>query len=316
MSRLNWILTYFFLVHWPSSDAGEVNVYLLGGQSNMQGIGKVAELGDEVPRTIPNAYFFNGTDFEVLDLTSTPISTRRGEFGPEVGLALATATPDQPIYIIKYHRSGMPLHHGWNGGTWIGGKPAPSRRNFYPGTSPSDVNQGVLYKQMLNRFLAGIEELEEQGYTPVIRGFVWMQGEQDSKNKESASHYASNLKRLQKRLGKDIGVQGNLPIVYGQVLPYEPAASRFSHRNEIRRQMAQADGRSGSEQAIENARMVSTDSISLLPDTVHYDSHGQLKLGREFGLALKALLNNLRTVDQDVKDNPGSFLKSNEGANE
>ena len=270
--------------------AREVDIYLLGGQSNMQGIGKIAGLGEDAPRTIPHTYFFTGTEFEPLVLGKTQTSTRAGELGPEIGFALEVATRDRPIYLVKYHQSGMPLHHGWNGGAWAGGDPRPSRRNFYPGNREGDKNQGAMYRSMLNRFCTAIQKLEEDGHTPAIKGFVWMQGEQDSKHEESATAYAANLKRLQLRLGEDLGVRGHLPMVYGQVLPYEPAAARFTHRAEIRRQMALADGESSHELAIPNARMVSTDTISLRRDKVHYDARGQLQLGRDFGRALKGLL--------------------------
>ena len=43
--------------------AREVDIYLLGGQSNMQGIGKIAGLGEDAPSTIPHTYFFTGTEF-------------------------------------------------------------------------------------------------------------------------------------------------------------------------------------------------------------------------------------------------------------
>jgi len=278
--------------------AREVDIYLLGGQSNMQGIGKITALGEDAPRTIPHTYFFTGADFEPLVLGETRTSTRAGELGPEIGFALEVASRDRPIYLVKYHQSGMPLHHGWNGGTWVGGDPASSRRNFYPGIREGDENQGVLYGKMLIRYRMAIRKLEEDGHTPVIKGFVWMQGEQDSKHEESATAYAANLKRLQLRLGEDLGVRGNLPMVYGQVLPHEPAAARFTHRNEIRKQMAFADGESSRKEAIPNARMVSTDTISLRRDKVHYDARGQLQLGRDFGRALKELLTSFAAPKQ------------------
>jgi len=282
--------------------AAEVDIYLLGGQSNMQGIGKITALGEDAPRTIPHTYFFTSADFEPLVLGETQTSTRAGEFGPEIGFALEVARRDRPIYMVKYHQSGMPLHHGWNGGAWVGGAPASSRRNFYPGIREDDENQGVLYRKMLIRFRKAIRKLEEDGHTPAIKGLVWMQGEQDSKHKESAIAYAANLKRLQLRLGEDLGVRGNLPLVYGQVLPYGPAAARFTHRDEIRRQMAFADGRSSHELAIPNARMVSTDTISLRRDKVHYDARGQLQLGRDFGRALKDLLAKPKRAEQGAAD--------------
>jgi hypothetical protein len=222
-------------------------------------------------------------------LGTTKISTRITDFGPEVGFALGTATAERPVYLIKYHVSGMPLHHGFDGDKWVGGDPAPGRRTFYPGEKPDDANTGTLYAAMVKQFRAGVTHLSEQGHTPIVRGFVWMQGEADAKQKESATTYAASLSRLRKRLAEDMKCGADVPLVFGQVLPHEPAAARFTHRTEIREQMAACDSASKKPEAMKNATMVSTDRFPLLPDTVHYDAAGQLKLGKAFAAAMKKL---------------------------
>ncbi len=266
-----------------------VDVYLLGGQSNMQGIAKIKNLSDTYAKTIPHSFFWNGTAFEPFVLGQTKTSTRVGEFGPELGFALAMATAERPVYLIKYHASGQPLHHGWNGNRWVGGKPDLGRRNFYPGETPGDTHRGTLYTKMLKQFQAGICSLETQGHTPIVRGFLWMQGEQDSKNEVSATTYASSLKRLHRRLADDLDLKKPLPMVFGQVIPHEPPLARFTHRDEIRDQMAAADADSGRVEAIAWVKMVSTDGFGLRSDTVHYNAAGQLRLGKEFAAALKRL---------------------------
>jgi hypothetical protein len=50
--------------------------------------------------------------------------------------------------------------------------------------------------------------------------------------------------------------------------------------------------------------MVSTDGMSLLPDTVHYDARGQLALGKEFGLSLQKLLDELAMSKDSQGDAP------------
>jgi len=273
--------------------AKTLDVWLLGGQSNMQGIGKFSELKQELPK-ISNVYYWNNKTFEPLVLGQTRTSSRAGEFGPEVGFSLEMAKTGRPFYLIKYHASGMPLHHGWNGNKWVGGDCEAGRTNFYPGVASDDPNTGRLYQQMVNRFRAGLQHLREQGHTPVVRGFLWMQGEQDSKHSDSATTYAENLKRLRDRLAEDLQVEA-LPIVFGQVLPHEPALPRFTHRKEIRKQMAAADADSGLQGAIPLAKMVSTDGFELLPDTVHYSAAGQLQLGQEMAKKMTILGNKSRT---------------------
>lgn len=270
--------------------ADRPQVYLLSGQSNMQGSGRVADIPDSVPREIPHAYLWNGKAFEPMVLGETKLGANALTFGPEVGFALKTATAEQPVYLIKYFASGMPLYHGWNGGKWAGTEPGPKRRNFYPGLTPDEPNVGVLYQQMLARYRQGLAELAKQGEDPQVKGFLWMQGEMDAKGAESAITYAANLKRLRDRLAADLKLDSELPMVYGQVLPHEPAAPRFTHRTETRQQMAEADADSGKPAAIPNAKMVSTDGFDVLADTVHYSAQGQLQLGEAMAAAMRKLV--------------------------
>jgi len=259
--------------------SAEVDVYLLAGQSNMQGVGKIANLKEEQKQSPKNTYFWANGAFEPLVIGKTKISARPANFGPEVGFSSVMSKSGKPIYIIKYYASGMPLHHGWNGNKWLGGQPTPNRTNFYPGKNAQDPNQGKLYKAMNARFQAGLKALKAQGHTPVVKGFLWMQGEQDSKNEVSATSYATSLKQLRNRVAQDLA-SPDLPMVFGQVLPYEKAMPRFTHRREIRSQMAAADMSSGKPEAIHRCAMVSTDTFPLLKDTVHYNTQGQWMLGQ------------------------------------
>lgn len=259
-----------------------VDVVLLGGQSNMQGIGKVADLPADLPRAVPNTFFWNGKAFEPLVAGVTRSSSRPDEFGPEIGLGLGLATAAAPVYLIKNSASGMPLHAGWNAAKWEGPAPGPGRKTFYPGEKAGDPNTGTLYRGMLAEYRAGLAHLEKAGQAPVVKGFVWMQGEADAKHEVSAREYGESLRRLRARLAADLGLPSPPPLVFGQVLPHEPAMERFTHRAEIRQAMATADERSGQPAAQPGVRMVSTDGFGVLPDTVHYTADGLLRLGRAF----------------------------------
>ena len=267
-------------------DAPAPEVWLLGGQSNMQGIAKVADIPADTPKAMPEVFFWTGRDFQALTIGATQTSTRAGEFGPEIGLALALAKPGRSVHLIKFAASGMPLHPGWNGDKWAGLPPQPGRRNFYPGEKPDDPNTGTLYREMRTRFQSGLAFLKKSGARPVVRGFIWMQGEQDAKNEESAGGYARSLRQLHDRLAQDLEAGPALPMVFGQVLPHEPALPRFTCRALIRTRMAAADERSGQAEAIPRVRMVSTDGFGVLADTVHFDAPAQLKLGRAFAATL------------------------------
>lgn len=268
------------------------DVYLLGGQSNMQGSGKLADLPEEQLEPLRNIFFWNGKTFEPLIPGKIPHG-KKGRLGPEIGFATEMAKIGRTVFLIKHSASGMPLDAGWNGGSadnssWKGDPPAPNRATFYPGLSPKDPARGKLYKKMLSHYQAGIAALKKEGCQVNICGFVWMQGEQDSKVELSAGRYAQSLKRLRDRLAEDLGFDKGeeLPFVFGQVLPHTPALERFVCRDTIRAQQTAADMNSGSNEAIPNALMVSTDSFPLNNDTVHYNAVGQILLGTAFAKKL------------------------------
>ena len=265
--------------------AAEVDVYLLGGQSNMGGQGAISDLTEPQKQFSNKVYFWNGKEFEMLVVGKTMTVNRPELFGLELSFAHEMAKRAGPIYLVKFSVGGMPLHHGWDRNTWKGGDPAPGRVNFHPGTAPEDPAQGKLYREMIQSFREALADLEKQGHTPRVRAFLWMQGEQDSKHEVSATTYAKSLALLFQRVKIDVGAPG-MKLVYGQVLPYEKAQPRFTHRNEIRAQMAAADGRSGKPESIADAFMVTTEDCSLKKDTVHYDSAGYWRLGQKFAEAM------------------------------
>jgi len=268
--------------------ASEVDVYLLAGQSNMQGLGQTNELTAEQKAPPKDLLYWNGKAFEPL-IPGVTVTAGKNEFGPEIGFAAEISKNGRKACIIKDYNSGKPLDAGWNDQKWIGDPPAPNRITFYPGTAADDPNQGTLYKNgMLPRFKAGLAAITIAGDIPHIRALVWMQGEADSKNPVSAARYAADLKNLRDRIASDLGLATptTLPLVFGQVLPYEPALPRFICREVLRAQQAAADMKSGKPEAIPFCRMVSTDGYPLRPDTVHYTTAGQFSLGKAFATAV------------------------------
>jgi hypothetical protein len=264
-----------------------VDVYVLAGQSNMQGTAKVKGLPAAFNRPMPNVFFWNGTAFEQLLPGKTKTSAREDEFGPELTFAVTMASyhPGRLIYLVKYNAGDAALHHGWNGDIWEGGEAKPGRQNFYPGEGPDDPNAGMQYLNLRNLARTALENLKKTTLPFRVRAIVWMQGEHDSKQQESALAYPANLARLKRRIEEDLGC-GPVPLVYGQVLPYEPALTRFVARREIRASQQVAHCLSGQPAAIRGAWMIPTDGMPLQPDTVHYAPVGQAMLGEAFALGV------------------------------
>lgn len=275
----------------PSQEA--VDVFLFGGQSNMQGVGQVAELPADWQQPLERVYFWTGDGFEEMNPTATKLSSRSGEFGPELGFAhrLRAAGWEQDLYLVKFHRSGQPLHFSLSNNKWVGAVPGPNRNTFYPGEMDGDANVGKHYLAWRKTCREALGALHATGKSPKLRGIVWMQGEADAKFEQAATNYAASLRQLRTRLLEDLGVlQPKMPFVYGQVLPYSPPMKRFTHRDQVREQMAALDWRSGKDEATAGFVMVPTEGFPLNKDTVHYNSEGQQQLGVAFADAMIAEL--------------------------
>lgn len=269
--------------------ADPAQVYLLSGQSNMQGSGTLEELTDEQRATIPEALYWNGRTFEPLTPGTTKLSANLERFGPELQFArrLAEANPGDPFYIVKYAASGQPLDYRLSSQEWQGDTYGPGRSNFYPGKNDDDPNAGTRYRQMIKSMRGALAWLREHEPDFQVSGFLWMQGEADGKHEIPAKDYAANLRYLHERLMEDLAIPP-CPMIYGQVLPYSPPAERFTHRDEVRQSMANADRASGHPDSYEWAYMISTDDIALKDDTVHYSSEGLFELSDRFYDALFA----------------------------
>jgi hypothetical protein len=186
--------------------------------------------------------------------------------------------------LIKYNAGDLALHHGWNGDYWEGGEGSPAARIFTR-RGADDPNAGMQYLNLRNLARTALDNLRKTTLPFRVRALVWVQGEHDAKQAESALAYATNLARLKRRLEEDLGC-GTVPLVYGQVLPYEPALTRFVARQEVRASQQAAHGLSGQPTAIRGAWMVPTDGMPLLPDTVHYAPMGQAMLGEALALGV------------------------------
>ncbi len=288
LSCMIWLPTLAQSTTQVSDTPPVARVYILSGQSNMVGSGQAKELAAAWQQPIDGAFIYKQGKYATVEAGTA------GRFGPEIGLAhyLRNNQPGRPnIYLIKFALSGQPLDAGWtkpsaNGGGWVGPEPGPNRTTFYPGTSTNDPNIGLHYKRLYAHVTKAMQQLKDDGYRPELQGIIWMQGEADAKHEVSAGRYDKSLALLKQRLEDDFAGGNNVPFVFGQVLPYEPALDRFTHRDLIRERMAQADGRSGDDRAIANVWMVPTEGMELLKDTVHYSTKGLLAMGQAFGLEM------------------------------
>lgn len=238
--------------------ADETLVFVLSGQSNMVGQGVVAELPDDLREVPANVRFF---------LNGEPTTFAAQErFGPEVTFAhtLSAAYPGKSIVLIKFAVGGSSLL------AW-----AP---DWDPAAAALTGNegQGPLYRTLMGHVAtsrAALAAGDEPGGR--LAALLWMQGERDARFEAAGAQYAANFAALVARFRADLDAP-DLPFLFGQV---NPPAQRYPAVTAVREAQAAAA------RSIAGATMISTEGISKRADDLHYDSAGQLELGRRFARA-------------------------------
>ena len=286
----------------PVEGKGTINVYLIGGQSNAVGYGKddltttLASTDARYTDGFENVLYYGEQERKSGDATNrsfVPVRIGLGNHsntaGAEVGIASSIADNGEMNAIIKCAWGATYLYPDTSEsisktqGTWT--SPSYIEEN-------SVATEGTLIGNMYNRFVdtvtTGIEELEAQGYTPVIKGMWWMQGEAESNNNEQASEYTELLTMLINDVREDVGaITGydcsEMPFVAGSIYR-NPTATVYSDIDTVNNaQLAVAS-------SLKNVSVVdiSTCPVMRQHDSWHFDAATQNWIGQQFVAKLNA----------------------------
>lgn len=284
------------------AEAAVWRLYYLGGQSNMDGYGKLEELPAELLSPAQGAWIFHGNPAPDGDLSGglglwAPLRPGHGRgfssdgktnrysdaFGVELSLAatLSRLYPGERIAIIKYSRGGASIDQAAAGdfGCWD--------PDFEGGEGTGrGINQWDHFLQTVRHALA-VRDIDGDGQEDslVPAGIVWMQGESDAAyGVEVARRYEGHLKRLMDLKRAALRVD-DLPVVVGLISDsgQDDDGKVWDHGDIVR-----AAQHAFAEKDRSAAVVTSTDSY-LYSDQWHYDSFGYLDLGERFAEALKQL---------------------------
>ena len=179
--------------------ADNIELHVMGGQSNMQGWRSDAQSYPADPQrldqTIP--FYFEAVDYASSGRTWESLRSQeghflKGHFGPEVTFARSLRTFGFHPYIFKFSFGSSSLVDVWKA----------------PG-------QGGLYDRMIRELQLATRLLEQAGHTVEIKSFTWIQGETDAKNDQYANQYYWNLQRLIHHFRRNVARNPKLPVILG-----------------------------------------------------------------------------------------------------
>ena len=228
------------------------HLYLLIGQSNMAGRGKVAK---EDQTAHPRVLKLDKQDRWVPAVDPLHFDKPMAGVGPGLsfGKALAEADAKVQIGLIPCAAGGSPITVWKKGAAWRQTRSKP-------------------YDEALRR----VAIARERG---VLKGILWHQGESDS-NPKAAPLYAERLDDLIARLRKDLGVPNAAFLVGGLS---DTALERKSEAKVVDQALRQLPSQ------VKRTAYVSAEGLGLKSDNAHFTAASARELGRRYAQALLAL---------------------------
>ena len=267
--------------------------FILAGQSNMVGWGDSTKLPDDLRKGNDRVLMFEDGKWQPLrprqpaNKGQKRLGLTEFSFGPEIafGHEMAKAWPDETIGIIKFSIGGTSV---------LAWKPDWSKEDA---DRVGQGRHGSLYKKLMEKVDAAKKTRDIE-----IVGFLWLQGGGDTKKVDVAKEYLGNLKSLVAAVRNETGV-ADLPFIYAssrqEGIPDDLSDlvpklmdSRYPAAQWVLK--AQFDA----QKAIPHSKMVILRDIEKHPANVHYNTAGQLAVGKLFAEALLVDFGGARTTDK------------------
>ena len=247
-----------------SASAAHLQVFLLGGQSNMVGFANAGlppaqPFADPLPEV---KLYFGNVSTGLTPNTWIPLAPGAGtEFGPELafGHTLHQLDPGNNYALIKYARNGSNVSLDWN---------------------PTVANN--VYADFRTTVDAALQKLTDSGDTFEIAGMLWTQGIRDGKDGSGSSAYQTNLERLISDVR--LNYRSDLPVFISRLSINMTSAGVPSAGGGRRDDLGGlARIRLGQENVVANdplAFLIDTDEFGT--DPTHFNTSGQVDLGKAF----------------------------------
>lgn len=297
-----------------------INVYLIAGQSNAVGYGmdtgnRIAKSDERFTKGFDNVLYYGSFERwsgKSYDGGFEPVKLGMGvdpsRSGAEIGIANAVADYGEMSAIIKCAQGATHLYPdttyevSLKYGTWT----SPT----YIKNNNVDMSKNPMIGNMYNRFedtvTKAIKLLIEDGYTPVIKGVWWMQGEAEMFTLEMASAYRELFETLiydtRNMLSEVTGYDcGNVPFICGLPKWNSKNSAPPTYQGMVRTAMTTVA------QELDNVGCV--DCMPLTQhDDWHFNAQGQQYLGEAFVTLLETFeiendsyFNERVSIDNEIK---------------
>lgn len=310
-----------------------INVYLIAGQSNAVGYGldtgsRIANSDERFTKGFENVLYYGSQERwsgKNLDNGFEPVTLGMGvasnRSGAEIGIANAIAGYGEMNAIIKCAWGATHLYPdtqydvSLKQGTWT----SPT----YIKNNNVDTSKNPLIGNMYRRFeqtvTDAIQLLIEDGYTPVIKGVWWMQGEAEMFTLEMASAYRELYETLiydtRDMLSEVTGYDcGNVPFICGLPKWNTKNSAAPTYQGMVRTAMTTVAN------TVDNVGCVDCMPLNQHDDW-HFDAAGQKYLGEAFVTLLETFeiengsyFNERVSIDNEIKllaDETGLEFRAN-----
>ena len=168
--------------------------------------------------------------------TNVAMGSQERFMGPEIGISMVLkeyASEERPIYLIKC---------AFSGSGFVNSAPNWAHDDSFSGYNANNNLYETYFKPFVDNNLKLIED--ESGRTPVIKGFLWHQGESDTGNSNYDKHLGSLVERFRtdyEEYAPDEDGQ-NIPFIDGYIYdgPRSPyGADQDLNVNKLKDRLAQ-----------------------------------------------------------------------------
>ncbi len=229
-----------------------LDLYLLIGQSNMAGRGKVSKI-DKTPH--PRVFVLNQAGKWAPAVEPLHFDKPIAGVGPGLAFGKMMADADKSVVIglIPCAAGGSPITVWKKGAIWNQTRSKP-------------------YDDTLKRLAVA----RKKG---VLKGILWHQGESDSKP-EASQLYAERLAEFVKRLRRDINA-ADVPFLVGGMS--DPFVARNKHAKLVDQALRNLP------EKVSHTDYVSAEKLELKRDNVHFSATAEREFGRRYARAMMKL---------------------------